>query len=289
MEAGTATTCEIRRNWWLLMSGRKKNVCKTHSAKQHGQTSQQKVGPMPVACVADETKPKEDAKEAPEEDGRMGKKLYKFFFDGTSAAWTAVFTAVLAIFTILLYRVADRSDETARTTQRAFLNINGLAPTLRITDPSGAKVIAYQMSSAWENSGTTPARRGLSRVSFRWFPGTMPRDFKFGDIVTDETRTFVLGPKGTTTIRLIPPVPISVFSGIQTGATHLYFWGWTTYRDIFPNTNTHLTEFCAEIIGIASSIPDIADPKAQFSISSMVCRTHNCYDEDCPDYKERIR
>jgi hypothetical protein len=232
------------------------------------------------------------AEETPKIRGREGgifATFRKFMFRDTSAAWTAVFTAVLAVFTYLLYRVADRTDETARTAQRAFVSFKDLQFSLRVADPTGTKLLAYQMAGGWENSGTTPARRGVSRISYRYFAGPMPTDFDFKDIVTDETNPFVLGPKATAYVVLVPPIPMTVFIGIQQGTQHLYFWGWTTYDDIFPHSIRHLTEFCGEITQVVSSLPDITDPKSQFRIGSHSCPTHNCYDEDCPDYTERIK
>ncbi|MFZ0279287.1 MAG: hypothetical protein WA254_08730 [Candidatus Sulfotelmatobacter sp.] len=67
-------------------------------------------------------------------------------------------------------------------------------------------------------------------------------------------------------------------------ASHdVFFWGWVAYRDIFPTTNPHITEFCEHMTGIIAfnDASGSLVPKLQFS----ECRQHNCVDDHCQDYK----
>jgi hypothetical protein len=62
------------------------------------------------------------------------------------------------------------------------------------------------------------------------------------------------------------------------------FWGWLTYRDVFPGTKLHVTEFCRQLT--ASTVTsDPANPTAHQWSS---CRHHNCSDEYCDDYKDIV-
>ncbi len=61
-----------------------------------------------------------------------------------------------------------------------------------------------------------------------------------------------------------------------------YIWGWLLYRDAFPNTKVHLTEFCLKTTNI---IPKDGD----YDFSATVCGSpHNCVDEFCDDYSAMV-
>jgi hypothetical protein len=67
-------------------------------------------------------------------------------------------------------------------------------------------------------------------------------------------------------------------------AGHRFFWGWVAYRDVFPGTKRHLTEFCRELgfVGYRPSNQNV-------SLSFDSCRHHNCTDESCEDYEEILK
>ena len=67
---------------------------------------------------------------------------------------------------------------------------------------------------------------------------------------------------------------------------NLFVWGWEYYRDVFPNTKPHVTEFCRHITGI-NFRADQPEPHIEFVYSG--CRKHNCDDQQCKDYKEIVR
>ena len=76
---------------------------------------------------------------------------------------------------------------------------------------------------------------------------------------------------------------------MQIPKSHLFIWGWVTYKDIFVGTPTHLSEFCVELASMKATKPDVSDPTADLTWLTATCKTHNCYDQDCSDYKERIK
>jgi hypothetical protein len=67
----------------------------------------------------------------------------------------------------------------------------------------------------------------------------------------------------------------------------VYLWGWVAYRDIFPSTKRHLTEYC-EHLGQAGLIPNFNGQEAHivFDFTNCPYGEHNCTDETCPDYNE---
>ena len=69
---------------------------------------------------------------------------------------------------------------------------------------------------------------------------------------------------------------------VRDGKRHLYFWGWVAYRDIFEDSNPHLTEFCNELTISEGDIT--TGEKVRFL--QVSCGTHNCADEECRDYAE---
>jgi hypothetical protein len=61
-----------------------------------------------------------------------------------------------------------------------------------------------------------------------------------------------------------------------------FFWGWMIYRDTFPNTKVHITEFCWK----ATKIEMLDD--GQYDFEGTDCAHHNCVDEFCEDYQSII-
>ena len=66
---------------------------------------------------------------------------------------------------------------------------------------------------------------------------------------------------------------------------HLFVWGWLAYRDVFPKTRVHLTEFCENLARI--TVPDTPGVQPVFDFKG--CRKHNCVDEHCDDYQQMLK
>jgi hypothetical protein len=212
--------------------------------------------------------------------------IWEHFFRGKSAAWVSVFTLALVVFTYLLYRVADRTEEASRASQRAFVSFVGTSGT-KILDPTGKKVVGLQMYARWENSGTTPAKDAVSFVNWQPWPYELPAGFDFGDLVHVDRIHFVIGARGEGTIPF--NIPIEEVEQVRNGKAHLYVWGWVTYHDVFPGTSTRLTEFCGEFTNITTSLSDITDSTTNIGWQMSVCKVHNCFDEECQDFKVRSK
>jgi DNA-binding winged helix-turn-helix (wHTH) protein len=71
--------------------------------------------------------------------------------------------------------------------------------------------------------------------------------------------------------------PLSPSRGEPTGAVTIFFWGWTTYDDIF--SKHHITMFCTQMIDVAGGDP--TDGRNTFQMFYQSCQIHNCADEEC--------
>ena len=88
---------------------------------------------------------------------------------------------------------------------------------------------------------------------------------------------FALGPKEQDATGPRLTIPVSVLQGVEDKTTHLYFWGWLIYQDVFPNTPVHISMFCMELTDVRGSL--VAGTTYQFNWS--LCSHHNCADDEC--------
>jgi hypothetical protein len=219
------------------------------------------------------------------DEGHLMKWFWNTFFAGRAPAWTAISTVVLMFFSGLLWKVSDKANETSIVTQRAFISFSG--PVLA-KNTDGKKLKGINVFYVMSNSGTTPARAGISQWNLSLGPTVAQKGLDFDTLSQTERLSFVLGPKVLFQLKPIS-IPIQDLEMIGEGKRHLFFWGWTTYRDIFPGTPQRLTEFCTEIDSLMWSKVDHTDATVEINTSSPPCPTHNCYDEDCEDYSRRVR
>ncbi len=218
----------------------------------------------------------------------MRQWIWNRFFKDKSPAWTAIFTGILTVFTYMVYRVTDRTDETARATQRAFLNFAGIGRGVAVVSDDPKTKSHQEILLNWHNSGTTPARNAIANVSGQPWPSELPQGFAFQDLNPAARQPIAVGPKEISGVRVI--VPIEDLRSSWEGKSRLFFWGWVVYDDIFPDDPSRLTEFCAEMIQIG--IPrdkDIADRTVPIVWNFTRCKEHNCYDQDCADYSARVK
>ncbi|WP_353071484.1 hypothetical protein [Tunturiibacter gelidiferens] len=208
--------------------------------------------------------------------------FYNVIFRGKAAMWNGIFALLLVVFTCLLYRVSDQTAAANVATQRAFISFSGVGGQ-NISDPTGKTLVGMSLSPVWQNSGTTPGRDAISQVNWQVWPTDIPEGFTFPDNSSVERRKFVIGPKTPLALQM-GGIPIEQFDQVRQRKFRLFVFGWVRYRDIFPDTPVRLTEFCSEIVNIASTKADMTDPTNNFSWAAQGCREYNCYDEECPDY-----
>jgi hypothetical protein len=215
-----------------LVNKLKKKVSQVLPSNQKRQ-GQRKEEPLPMSNTSmdagnsqGETHPPKGNKRVRQILSYLGESLV------SSTFWTAAFTGLLVYFTCLLYQVSNRSDQTTRGIQRAFVTVQSVNLGVREVDPAGKTVTALQVFARWENSGTTPAKRVRTHISCKWHTDPLPQHFDFPD------EGDVLGPKTVVSIPCL--IPIEAVAAAQRKQKHLYMWGWTTYQDIFDGSPLHL-------------------------------------------------
>jgi hypothetical protein len=204
------------------------------------------------------------------------------------AAWTAIFTGVLCLFTALLAWVSYQANSLNAAQQRAIVNFNGPAVSKKLT-PDGKSVKAYQIYYGWQNSGRGPAKDAEAQYNFYLGDKKPTKDTDFSHLPTRDTLPLILGPG---TYFQMTPIDLNVsdLESVETGKQHLFLWGWITYNDSIPHSPRRLTEFCTDVTSVQWATPgDHSDVNANPSITTPPCETHNCYDEECHDYDQRTK
>jgi|ERR1035437_276446 hypothetical protein len=155
-----------------------------------------------------ETFPGQDngAKETAEQDRDdkenrtpMPNFIYRQFFENKSAAWTAWFTFVLAIFSLLLWRVSNDANNTSTATQRAFITFAGvyLEPVVNNgVIPTGPRpsVTGYRIHLPMVNSGTTPTKYSTYEMAAAVRDASPNDGTDFDFLPQTERYPFIFGP-----------------------------------------------------------------------------------------------
>lgn len=201
--------------------------------------------------------------------------------------FVTVIIAVIYFGQLLAMQESNRiSREALESIQRAFLVFKDVTvvPTVQHS-PSGTDDV-WRLWATWENAGTTPATKAVNYFSYQKL-SEEPNDDLFRQ--TKDVDKFVvtyIAPKETRGGFPIHTLPASEF-GIGANANLMiapteqqaFAWGWVAYRDVFPNTPIHLTEFCKHILAISRH------GAADYRLTYNDCEAHNCTDHDCPDYE----
>lgn len=202
-------------------------------------------------------------------------------------------------FKAILSKMTESNNinrESLESVQRAFVVSHDVTQGRHIiTDQEGEHAI-WSFTMPWENTGTTPA----SITSQAFFADKLsgePTEEQFAR--KPLIQNAVMGPKAIRNVGNVTATDISLFGHelphrdqdviampiqtlIQYGGPLQVFWGWVTYRDILPNTQLHVTEFCEYL----SSIVIVRDnPQTPFGFGWLPCDHHNCADKQCEDYK----
>jgi hypothetical protein len=190
--------------------------------------------------------------------------------------------------------------ESLTSVQRAFIVAHDIQPSRNVVrDPTGDRGI-WSLNIPMENTGTTPANV-TAQAFFTDSLASEPNEAQFAQ--KPLIQSAVMGPKtirpignvGESDVELLgrefpyrandiaalPPIQTTIING---GRWHI-FWGWVTYRDIFPKTPLHVTEFC-QIMGAAILVRDT--PQEPFRFGWTPCGHHNCADEQCDDYQRIV-
>lgn len=226
--------------------------------------------------------------------------------------------ALVAIFTVLIFvtgffytifaalqwlAVIDSNrinHDSLVSVQRAFVTYEGMNLDAYPTSTK-TKDMAWTFTANLVNGGTTPA---IDKVQEFRALNTLPSEPTELEFIGPDNDHPVgeIGPKAQSQMGPLVETPAFVMgefpftiSSIGSKAFQSFFrsrnifvWGWVGYRDVFPGTRPHVTEFCEEVQAIAMGLNPAAKPPLPKFIPHILfreCSEHNCTDEHCKDYE----
>jgi len=235
---------------------------------------------------------------------KAGRKWFDILFKNKAGMWTAIFTGILSIFTFFLWNVAQSTDETSRSSQRAFLNFSQLGLGVNLTGPDFKAWVGQEFSLNWVNSGNTPASSIVIQANVQAWRSGLPVDYNFPE--NRYNTLAAIGPKGI--YGTLTRVSKEDLMDTWQAKSHLFFWGSVVYKDIFPKDPDRLSEFCVEMTHVTFASPTVNQTPPQggavppttgqtllpigegvVAFQWQACAEHNCYDQECKDYSERVR
>jgi hypothetical protein len=191
-----------------------------------------------------------------------------------------------------------------------------LGPGAQLHAPNSTDWAGQEFSLNWINSGNTPASDVFIQANVQAWRSDLPLNYDFPE--NKENTLGVIGPKNTYgTLARVSKVDLM---DSWVANSRIFFWGSVVYKDIFPEDPSRLSEFCVEMTHVtfaaapppAQSATDKAPPKKS-PISATIppanteptgpravvggvvafqwqaCREHNCYDQGCKDYYQRVK
>jgi hypothetical protein len=170
--------------------------------------------------------------------------------DGHNGLITAIATVFIAAFTIALTRASNRqaalTKEALVTVSRAFVFLENFEPTLSTLNPGsmGATVSDFMFVPRWKNSGDTPTKNLVLRVTYRAISGDLPDSFDY--FYQDPPLQLLIGPKSNEWSEPIT-VPRAEANQALAGSVSLYVWGRADYNDVFAGGAPRFSTFCSRI------------------------------------------
>ena len=221
--------------------------------------------------------------------------------------WVSRSTLYLSIIALVFaglafwqtWRQADDAHETLTSVQRAYVEPVGVRFD-PVKEVSGK--IAYWLAYITiQNTGVTPTR----------FLRAMGTGMLFERIIIADPETQLfdpplgpglgwrLGPQEKLTfgpisvfpryLNQVDPLDMTTrpkpFETLGSPEADMLFWGWAEYKDVFPNTPTHITMFCYRLVAIDQSIGDHPRPDGFPDLAKspdvVPCNYHSCTDDEC--------
>jgi hypothetical protein len=238
--------------------------------------------PIQVSIVAESkpAPPAEPYSDTRKDNTPLWKKILEW-----GALLTAIGLLVVNIFQMMatqdaVTKAGEANNLTRRSlesVQRAFIISHGIKKKMIVVkNTSGNTTKSFEFTTQWENAGNTPAVGVImafgvvEKIDELTEPEFMATRI---DRAVLKAASSAIGPKSTVDsgvarqLEDFPDVP-------------RFFWGWLVYRDTFPNTEPHVTEFCLKTTKIQPHQP----PDGDYTFDATVCSHHNCVDEFCEDY-----
>ena len=182
------------------------------------------------------------------------------------------------------------NGEALYSVQRAFISSQKYTTELATyTTINGkpVKPITYiEVTAHWENVGSTPAIGVLTIFGSGQLNHEITEEEFLGKttLTGKSLSTSAIPPKATLDSATLRQ-PLDWFSQIDP-AQHWFYFGWLRYRDTFPNTKIHVTEFCWRVEEISWKVDSNGKHVGKPHFSGGTCDQHNCVDEFCDDYSK---
>jgi hypothetical protein len=219
--------------------------------------------------------------------------IFDKFFRGKAAAWTAIFTCVLAVFSYLLWEANSDANQTTVATQRASITFGAVYLEKVAASPTDP-LTGYRAHIQMTNGGTTPTKYGFYEMSAAVQDSGPDENTDFDALPQSRRLPFIFGPHQLYDSQGAQ-ISLSDLEAVGAGKKHMFLWGWIVYRDTFSGTPIHLSEYCLNVTdpkwmtptGVISA--NHSDVNGITAITTLPCPTHYCYESDCGDYSKRIQ
>jgi hypothetical protein len=239
-------------------------------------------------CVADHASHKSERKADNLEDAAIGVvndplPLYLrcegIFLDQNSVLFTALFTLVIAAFTVSLARIGRGAERNFTQVERAFVYLTEIqiSPGEIIEDNMP---LQFSVQPTWRNSGKTPTKNLLIRANWTTHIGDLPADFPY-DYTVAPIAAF-LGP-GAENKDAVFWIPGDAIADTRKANTNVFMWMRVDYQDIFRDSRPHFTEFCFRVFMtgtmMSATIEDLF-PEVHWNVGRTHYGPRNRSDED---------
>jgi hypothetical protein len=162
-----------------------------------------------------------------------------------NGAVSAAATVFIAIFTVVLARVARVAGRNFREVERAFIFVEQFIVTPVFND---RYIRAWKIVPVFKNSGTTPSKNALLCMGVEQTASAneLPDNFPFEANASHKIMPISIGPGAQLHGPAIEYQVVDL-EYIRTIQNHQYIWGWVDYDDVFRRTTRHRSEFCFEV------------------------------------------
>jgi hypothetical protein len=195
-----------------------------------------------------------------------------------------IFNGLLFGSTLMLWVANKRSADIAKAAlteiERAFISVQ--FDMGQMVNRARGRTEQWVVVPKWKNAGSTPAKNMFTHSSSNSFPGKLPDDFTFPDIMpqgqSEHERSFVAPQDEIITDGIT--FTSEELLAVKDGKIRIYIWGWAEYDDVFEGSPPHRTEFCNEIV-LSDDPFKIYENGARFPVSLKIYPKHIGADEGC--------
>ena len=194
----------------------------------------------------------------------------------------AVVGAVIASGALITSVIQVRtSHEALYAVQRAFIALSQPETFPATVTNQGVTTEQWLFTLNVSNAGATTARQVQAITNIVTIPHGDLEAFGYVDQKHGKGVTIAIAPRGAATLGPRAVLRSDIEQLDNRDHKDIIYWGTIQYIDVFDTP--HRTEFCVDYTG--TSRKKEADAPTP---SGIACPSHNCVDEDCPNYKAPI-